>query len=178
MNYFLLSWKEDDFKDYAKSPKGILSHELIDKMKGKELLPFELPLEADTPKDYQSNGLAWPMMSEKMKDIINNNLSGLERIDWIKCYIIYQDKKLTYYILRFNSVLDVLDEKLTTYVPGTDSIIRPCYSMKKIEKYAIFPKPAGALAIITHSIVVSEKLKKAIENEGITGVDFSKVRTI
>ena len=44
-------------------------------------------------------------------------------------------------------------------------------------KYAIFPKPAGELSQITHSLVVSEKMKDAIGKAGITGVDFSKVKT-
>lgn len=49
-------------------------------------------------EDYQANSLAWPMMSERLKDTIESNVKKSEAIDWIACtlkagneskYIIY-----------------------------------------------------------------------------------------
>ena len=123
--------------------------------------------------DYQPNNLAWPLMSEKMKDIIIENLTGRESILWINARIKTKDESKTYYVPCFKEKLDVLDEQKTVFVPGTKHIIKPVFSLNKVVIYSLFHKPQDFWEI-TSGLYISESLKKAMQKEQITGVGFEK----
>jgi hypothetical protein len=193
--YFLLSWKNGrDPLASAFSPKGSkLAQDLISELKGINKLPFELSLvKLDVGKngliesndlsdlkeiwlDYQPNSLAWPLMSERLKSVIEANLKRNEHIDWIECKVKNGSEERAYYILRFNEMLDVLDMQKTLFVQGTDQIIRPIFASSKIASYSIFSKPSSHdLWKITSGLYVSDGLKKAIQKAKLTGMDFEK----
>ncbi|GIQ61429.1 hypothetical protein Flavo103_45640 [Flavobacterium collinsii] len=196
--YYLLSWKNS-----AQTASAIydsedqIAHELIPKLKGKNSLPFSFILKRikegknkiiidnnldeleEIWKDYMPNGFVWPLMSEKLKFVVEKNLTGNEHIDWIDCKVKKEDEERKYYILRFNKMLDVLNMEETTFVRGTDHIIRPVFSYSKIKDYNIFVKPSSHdLWRVPSGFYVSEKLKKEIEKEKLTGLDFSKVPVV
>jgi hypothetical protein len=193
--YFLLSWKNGkEPLASAFAPKGSkLAQDLISELNGINKLPFELSLvKLDVEKnaliesndlsdlkeiwlDYQPNSLAWPLMSERLKSVIEANLTGNEQIDWIECKVKNGSEERTYFILRFNKMLDVLDMQKTMFVQGTDHIIKPVFASSKISAYGIFSKPSlYDLWKITSGLYVSDVLKKAIQKEKLTGVDFEK----
>jgi hypothetical protein len=193
--YFLLSWKNGkEPLASAFAPKGSkLAQDLISELNGINKLPFELSLvKLDVGKnaliesndlsdlkeiwlDYQPNSLAWPLMSERLKSVIEANLTGNEQIDWIECKVKNGSEERTYFILRFNKMLDVLDMQKTMFVQGTDHIIKPVFASSKISAYGIFSKPSlYYLWKITSGLYVSDVLKKAIQKEKLTGVDFEK----
>ena len=193
-NYFLLSGKNTSRLASAFAPEGTkLAHELIQDLDDFNELPFDLELyvlsdgQTGLVKskelnslhviwlDYQPNSLAWPLVSEKMKTLINNHLTGNETIDWINAKIIGNDEIRKYYIPRFQKKLDVLDMQKTMFVQDTDKIIRPCFSLSKISNLNIFHLPSSYnLWKITPSIYISEILKKAMQKEKLTGIDFEK----
>ena len=199
-NYFFLSWKDRPGVPIASAfpeQKTKLGHELIPELEGKSEFPFVLELRkvsdgkngiivsndlADVNeiwKDYQPNSLAWPLVSYKLKNVIEKNLIGNEAIDWISCRIKNSGEERTYYILRFNKILDVLDVEKTMFVKGTNVIIKACFDLSKIRLFNIFTEPASNnLWKITSTIYVSEVLKKAIQREKITGVDFEKIAAV
>ena len=193
--YFLLSWKngkEPLVSAYA--PKGSkLAQDLISELNGINKLPFKLNLVKldigkngiiekhdlsdlkETWLDYQPNSLAWPLMSESLKSLIESNLLGNEQIDWIECIVKKGNEERPYFILRFNKMLDVLDIQKTIFVQGTDHIIRPVFASLKVSAYSIFSKPSSHdLWKITSGIYVSDVLKKAIQKAKLTGMDFEK----
>lgn len=194
-NYYLLSWK-DGKKPLASAftPKGTKTdHDLIKELNGKSRLPFELDLIKlsisknelvksndltdlkDIWLDYQPNNLAWPLMSERLKLLVESNLTGKEEIDWLTCNIKSKNEEKLYFILRFNKMPDVLDMQKTMFVQGTEHIIRPVFAAFKVSSYNIFTKPSSHdLWKITSSLYVSESLKKAIQKEKLTGIDFEK----
>jgi hypothetical protein len=193
--YFLLSWKNGkEPLASAFAPKGSkLAQDLISELNGINKLPFELSLvKLDVGKnaliesndlsdlkeiwlDYQPNSLAWPLMSERLKSVIEANLTGNEQIDWIECKVKNGSEERTYFILRFNKMLDVLDMQKTMFVQGTDHIIKPVFASSKISAYGIFSKTSlYDLWKITTGLYVSDVLKKAIQKEKLTGVDFEK----
>lgn len=195
--FYSLSWKEG--KDPLASvfaPKGSKAdHELIQLLNSINKLPFELSLvKLDVGKngliesndlsdlkeiwlDYQPNSLAWPLMSERMKSVIEANLTGNEQIDWVECKVKNGSEERAYYILRFNKMLDVLDMQKTMFVQGTDHIIRPVLASSKIASYSIFSKPSSHdLWKITSGLYGSDVLKKAIQKEKLTGIVFEKTR--
>lgn len=194
---FLLTWH------YTKEPiasaytplHSKAGQDLIVLLNGHNKLPFELNLVKlsliknelvkssnikDLPilwLDYLPNNLAWPLMSSKLKEIIDNNLSGNEGVDWISATINGDNEKRTYYIPRFNHFLDVLDFEKTIFVPGTDHVIKPVFSISKIRPYCIFTKPSGFdLWKITPNLYIKDELKMILKKEKITGLDFSEIK--
>jgi hypothetical protein len=194
--YFLLSWKNGkEPLASAFAPKGSkFGQDLISELNGKNKLPFELSLVkldfgenglieskdiSDLKEiwlDYQPNSLAWPLISERLKSIIEANLTGNEQTDWIECKVKNGNEVRTYYILRFNKMLDVLDMQKTMFVQGTDHIIRPVFVNSKINNYSIFSKPSSHdLWKITSGLYVNDALKEAIQKAKLTGMDFEKI---
>lgn len=192
--YYYLSWIQNRQVASAFAPIGTrLDHELIEEIEGINELPFELKLVELTVEknrvvqsndlsgidpiwlDYQPNSLAWPLMSEKLKSLVSDNLTGKEGISWIIARISGNGEYRNYYIPRFESMLDVLDEQKTMYIKGTDRIIKPCFSLAKVNSFSIFHKPSAySLWKITSGLYVSDELKKAIQKEKLTGIDFEK----
>ncbi len=172
-----------------------MSHELIAELEGLNTLPFDLELkklryhkgsfieeELDNEIlcDFPANSLAWPLMSSKMTDIIKQNLSGQEQIDWISAKIIVNGKEVPFFIPRFNKEFDVLDIEETMFVPETDFVIIPSFSYKKIQDLNIFSLPSedSYFWSITRNIYVSERVKVALEKEGVSGVTFDIVHVV
>lgn len=193
-NYYLLSGKNSKKVASAFKPVGSKqAYELISELDGKNTLPFELNLIKLTVGrngliesndlsgleelwlDYQPNNLAWPLFSERLKRIIENYLTGREEIDWISTIVKGGNEERVYYIPRFNKTLDVLNLEKTTFVPGTDRIMKPVFSVDKIKSYSIFNKPsADGLKKIGHGVYTNEIVKKAIQQESLTGIVFEK----
>ena len=78
-----------------------------------------------------------------------------------------------YFVPKFQMQLDVLDLGKTKFVPGTDHIIKPYFSLSKIRNYALFHKPTRFWRI-TGSVYVSDSIKKAMEAHNLTGVAFER----
>jgi hypothetical protein len=168
-----------------------LSHELISDVIGRIELPFELFLKKVTTgknglqvsddlseikhlwQDYQPNNLAWPLMSEKMKNIISDHLTGNEGLVWIKAIVNGNNESKEYFIPRFSYKLDVIDEQKTMFVSGTNHIVIPVFSYAKIANYSLFFAPQDYWEI-TSGLYVSDALKNAIQKAKLTGVDFEK----
>lgn len=168
-----------------------LSHELIPDMIGRTTLPFDLHLRSvkltrndliessDLTNikhlwvDYQPNALAWPLMSQKMKELVESFLTGKEGIIWMKTTVRTPEDSREYFIPRFSRKLDVLDEHRTTYADGTDFIVMPVFSLDKISEYSLFHKP-GDFWQITLGMYVNENLMNAMKKEKLTGVGFSR----
>ncbi|NVO10575.1 MAG: hypothetical protein HXX16_11480 [Bacteroidales bacterium] len=191
--YFLLTEQIKSGTAFAYTEgKTPLSHELIPEMKDKTNVPFDLFLKkvviskGETSVssdisglkhlwlDFQPNNLAWPLMSEKMKNIIDNNLTGKEDISWMKVTVKADSESRAYFILKFEKMLDVLDEKKTLFVQGTNLIIKPVFSLSKISNYNIFHKPQPFWEIPS-GLYISEIIKKAVQKENLTGIDFENV---
>jgi len=195
-NYYFLTIK--DYKKVASAfapEETKLAHELISELYKTNELPFELNLVKLSVEhkglvkddnlsdleniwlDFQPNSLAWPIMSERFKDLICRNLTGQENIDWIRAKINGNNESRIYYILRFGKMHDVLDVVQTLYVEGTDHIIRPHFSLEKIKELSVFNKPASHdLWKITSGIYINEHLKNMIIKEKLLGIAFEKVR--
>ena len=129
--------------------------------------------------DYQPNSLAWALFSYKLKTIITNHLTGKEGVNWLTAKINGNGEQRTYYIPRFERMLDVLDTEKTIYNEETGSVIIPHFSLEKVQNYSIFHTPAAhGLWKITSGLYVNETLKKAIQKEKLTGVSFEKTQRV
>lgn len=130
--------------------------------------------------DYQPNDEAWPLFSEKLKVVIENNLTGKEGLSWINANVNYNNlEEKIYYIPYFKNSLDVLDYAYSTYVEGTDALIKPFFSFEKISNYNIITTPESyRISGITSALYIHEKLMKAIKKEKLSGIIFEKSRVI
>jgi len=194
MNYYFFNCIDNTPIASAYAPEGtLLPNDLIPIIEKRKEVPFEFMLVKltltkdglvrssdlsglkDIWLDYLPNSLAWPIFSEKLKNIVAENLNSNECIDWIPAKVNGAEEQRRYFIPSFTRMLDVLDSQKTIYIRGTDRIIRPCFSFEKIKNYNFFHKPAHFnLWKITSGLYVSEKMKKAIQKEKITGVTFEK----
>ena len=196
-NYFSLSWTSPRQSANASAPNiKKAGHQLIADLEGLNEMPFDMHLIKITVgrneliysdnlsglkniwDDYLGNDFAWPLMSEKLKSVIEKELTGEEGIDWISVKIHGNGECRTYYILRFNKELDVLDNEHTMFQPNSARVIVPHFSLEKIKNYSVFtvPRPHCNYWKITSNIKLSEKVKKAIQKAKITAVSFSKTR--
>lgn len=191
--YFLLGFEDSSISAiaYTEGPPPI-SYELLPELQGKDKLPFDFVLrKAISLKnglnieenligiknlwpDYLPNCLAWPLMSEPMKTLIEEALTEEDDISWIKAIIKNNSEQKTYYILKFNKKLDVLDINKTAFVPNTELIIKGYFSLQKIEQLSLFHLPNN-LWEITSGIYINQKLKEALRKRGLTGLSFDAI---
>ncbi|MEJ1236768.1 hypothetical protein WBG78_01485 [Chryseolinea sp. T2] len=199
MDEYYLFTGEDSLPAAIAYALGIdkLSFELIPDLKDAIAVPFDLTLRAGHLKndrlvhsddfsdigniwtDYMPNEFTWLLMSSKMRKVIDSQLSGEESIDWLTCGIGHAGEVVTYNVLRFDKPLDVLNIEETTFVKGTDHIIKPVFAQKKIRNYKVFNKPSfGDNWRIPPAVYIATSVKQAIEKAGLTGVAFSRAKVV
>jgi hypothetical protein len=172
-NYYLLTWKKDKEENIADTnAKTPIAHELISSVIRKKSLGFDLVIKDGQFLDYQPNSLAWPIISEKLKKILEAE-GQAKHISFIPIKIYNEKEFRRYYILIFDKKLDVINESETLFVPGTDHIIKPVFSAEKIQCLKIFHKPTLFWSI-TPEIYIDAAMKKTLQSEGISGIDFEK----
>ena len=188
MNYYWISINNDAVSTVAFSPEGVpVSYKLIDLMVDRKHLPFSLELHniivassiergdiSDNFYDYQPNSLAWPLMSEKMKTILESNLTGNERVNWKTVMIHGKTVSKIYYIPMFMDNLDTLDINETVFVPSSGIVLKPCFDSRKIKKYSMFHGHNRFWQISTQ-IYVNEEIKKSLLLAGINELCFNPI---
>lgn len=175
MKYFYLSWSEGECESgVACGPKGALGHEIEKSVRGREETPWEWDLdESSNMFDYLANTLAWPLVSERLKSVIVENLEGGESVRWIRSCVRYGNDRVLYFIPEFPVVIDVIDRKKS--VMAGDQVVRPHISLEKAKGLNLFPRCNDRFTISV-SLFVSDRLRKAIVKAGLSGMTFTSVR--
>lgn len=190
--YFFLTGKIKKGTAFAYTEdETLISHELISAMRGLAEVPFELRLKSLSYVnqklvvsddlsgvqylwlDYQPNSLVWPLMSEKMKDLIEPRLTSKEGIVWMQVWVRADIQIRKYFILRFERKLDVLDKASS----DTELTLNPIFSLAKIADYNVFHTPSDFFELPS-ALYVSEDIKKVLVKEKITGVGFRRVEAV
>lgn len=180
--YWYLQNKDDDNEDVAiaKSPGNkTLVDWALDIISIGEI-PFEFSVNpSKSLEDYLADDLGIPLMSERLMQIISKHLTGNEGLRWYKAIVNCGDKKIIYYAPNFKDDLDVLDNEMSIFNQGTGSLIKACFSIKKIQLLAFFPLPQLNIKLpFRLGLIVSDDIKKDITKEKLTGIDFSRVSLI
>ena len=166
-DYFYLHMKEDG-GGAAYSPESN-NIEIIDDLNKLRELPFKFTLKDGPFQDYLLNDLAWPIFSERFKNLLTNFLSG-QNIQWIAAKITEsQDKEHTAYVLKFNDKVDILDKDKTIYAEN-DFVVKAVLSEEKVKNLDVCLIPDSDFQII-----ISQDVKAEIERNRLTGAHFSKV---
>ena len=187
--YFVLAvnYAQEDAVAYPEKP--LIGYELTDKIIEDKKVSFELFLKnrvdgtdkkilVDSLRqwpDFIANSLAWPLFSERMKNVIQENLKGTEGVYWLPVNINTKKEKVTYYLTCFESKLDVLDMNKSKFV-GSMTVL-PVFSLKKIIKFEIF-QPPSSLWKISPLIYVSEKIRAVLEEKNMRGLKFEDTRIV
>lgn len=191
MKYYLMGLKHcNNVASACTPPNTALAHELIDGVVKLERTPFDFTIKALTVKhdgihysddlsiirtiwlNYQPNSLAWPLFSEKLRTIIERLLTGKEGVRWISSNVCYKNEIREYYIPYFTKELDVLNKRKCLY-SNNGSLIKPAFSLQKIQEYSMFPKPStNGLWQITSAIYISDKVKEELIKAKISGLAF------
>ncbi len=141
-------------------------------------IPFEYLISSNEPQlqDYLADDLGIPLMSEKLKNIIDKHLTGKENLQWYDAIVNYKNKKITYYVPKFMNNLDVLNNEKSMFNRKTGSLIKANLLISKIENYSFFPLPELSDSIpFEHRLIVSDEIKKDVIKKKLAGIVFSKV---
>jgi len=170
--FFFLSWPSYDYDGgIARGPKGVTMNNVMTEIMITGVFPFEFELRDGPLRDYQANSLACPMMSSRLKAVIDKHLTGKECLSWIKVRINTYRDQVIYCVPWFKVGLDVIDPQKTLFTPS-GHVIRAHLSLSKTEGLSFFPLRGLPL---TCSVVVCEKIKRDVEREKLTGMSFSKM---
>ncbi len=191
MKYYWLNVYEDDQTPVAFAPEGVpLGHELIKDLHSVDEFPYPFKLHkvevndhiikgkaTNYTVDYLPNSFAFPLMSERMKSIIEDHLFGTENMRWIHALVVGESKSFNYYIPMFCQKMDTLNREKTILAPSSGIVLNPCFDTEKIKKYAIF-HGESLFWQISLKIYVNEAIKKSLKYAHITAVQFSPVRVL
>jgi hypothetical protein len=173
------------------------SYTLLDSLVGINSLPFDLTLKNVTFGregsktsddlndlkclffDYQLNSLAWPVLSARLRTIIDQQASGREHYEWISVNIHRgEEETRPYYILRFKEQPDVLDMEKSTFLrfPNkSDHLINPTFSQEKIADLCMFTCPSMFWQIGA-GLYVSQAIRDWAKREKLAGLHFETLR--
>ncbi|GEM_PF-613674 len=123
--------------------------------------------------DYQYNQFAYYLLSERLKNCIEENKGSKDSFSWISVPVSSENETRDYYIPMFESIPDVLDLELTTRVPANNAVLVPCFASEKLEGHNFFPKESS-FGLLPRGIYVSESLKKILQKQKFDNIKFEK----
>jgi hypothetical protein len=174
-NAYFLTWKANN--KVASCDINVPAHLIEPEIIHLDKLPYKFYLKDNNPEDYLGNIKAWPLMSEKMKAVIIENLSGKEDISWIEVDVQTPTEILSYYILKYNTALAVIDLDKTIFISYPDNILKPVFDVAAIKNINIFVKPDRVFPTITCGIFVNDAMKNALRKSKLTGFKFEQLAT-
>lgn len=125
--------------------------------------------------DYQYNQFAYYLLSERLKNCIEENKGSKDFFSWIKVPVSSESETRDYYIPIFESIPDVLDLELTTRVPANNAVLVPCFASEKLEGHNFFPKESS-FGVLPRGIYVSESMKKILQKQKFDNIKFEKAK--
>lgn len=125
--------------------------------------------------DYQYNQFAYYLLSERLKNCIEENKGPKDSFSWIKVPVSSETETRNYYIPIFESIPDVLDSKLTTRVSASNAILIPCFASEKLEGHNFFPIESS-FGVLPRGIYVSDSMKKALTKLKFDNIKFENAK--
>jgi len=201
--YFAIYPTNPRVSTVARAPEGSWGwQEMVSLLEGKNELPFALTVYKCTITrkglvyspdltgvepiwlDYFPSGIGL-VLSEQLKGIIVDHLTGKEGLDWILARVNSDQEQRNYYIPRFAAMLDVLDVEASKFGGLFSNLIGPVFAWSKVQNYSVFPdpvyitnkfpKPEGPeFWSIPSTMYVSEAIKKAVLAAKLPGITFPK----
>jgi hypothetical protein len=122
--------------------------------------------------DYMGSNITCRLCSATMRNVIESFTHEDPNIQWLDVDVSDGTSGVRRCsILHFCSVADVLDKNMSTFVPQTGQLIRPCLDAEKVNGLNVFCLLDGDL-----DLVVSEDVRDALIAARCTGIEFARVR--
>ncbi len=130
--------------------------------------------------DYLANDKGWFIVSDKLKKVLETVNT---EVQFFPIDVIDSNKtqKYCYYIANILRVVDALcleqSEYFETYIDGIGTV----YTISKYAVYSNKTERSDVFKLANNQeipIFVSENFKRKIEEQRITGISFSEIRTI
>ena len=194
--YYWLCPKSYKGEPIADAPEGLpCGSQMLEWIKDMDALPFDLTLydvkvtskgihntgvSSQIPIDYVANSEALPMMSGKMRAIIETGLNGNGGIRWMSARIHNATDTFQYFVPVFTKFLDTLDLEHTlfsirsaeSFVKPYRNIVKPYFKAAVVQQYGMFHN-CGPFWQITTGIYARADIMKSLKQEKITGISFS-----
>lgn len=164
---------------------GITSWEMGEILEKNNVFPCELVLKPfedkyrNTPvvwHDCMYNEFAYFIASERLKNFLKARETENDSIEWIEVKIRDEETTKNYYILMLKNKPNVIDEKNTKYFLEDHSILVPCISLEKAQKYSVFT-PDELFWKFPSLIYTTEKIKKELQNAKFSNLYFERTKT-
>lgn len=159
------------------------SKRAISTFKNLDEIPCIFKVDEGTLCDYLPNNIDYPLMSYKLKEAIDTNVT-VKLYRWLRARVIDTriNKVLIYYMPLFENKVDTIDYERSKYLDvEKTNLVMPCFSLKKVKRLDFFPvhdeitsKRYGHETpyFIDNHLVVSKKLKDLIKKSKLTGIRF------
>jgi hypothetical protein len=129
--------------------------------------------------DYQPNSLAWPVVSARLREVIDQQASGLEHHEWVPVHVHGRgEASRPYYLLRFQQPNDVLDYEQSTFHRPDDRpalLVKPVFVQEKIAPLCVFAGDPEQWQITSH-LFVSQAVRAAAKRAGLVGLHYEPCR--
>ncbi|HWK22296.1 MAG TPA: DUF1629 domain-containing protein [Ureibacillus sp.] len=186
MKYYKLLLDNSNDNDLFAYCDNLMDINHYDLMEGKalknwreDIIFYYTPSEGDRYTDYLANDLGWFIVSERLKNILqqldrNSQLFPVKIVNKLN-----KSQFKTYYVVNILNVVNALNLKESKY----DLIEAEDIKIYSVSKYALNRRELNNLNIIKLKgdelpLFVSELLKKTITDNNITGCDFLEIKLI
>jgi hypothetical protein len=135
--------------------------------------PVTLELrDADRPLDYLANTLGVRLCSPRLREVIDAERGPRDSVEWLPATVTDPaGVPHPYFVLHTLADADVLDPERTLTGPS-GSPIRPVVDPRRVTDEQVMSFPGASVRLI-----VTDRVRRAIERAGCTGVRFSAVAT-
>jgi hypothetical protein len=116
--------------------------------------------------DYQTNTHGFRLCSQQLRDILENNKSPDDKIQWLEATITWNNETRPYYVLHFYKNADVFNYEHSGW-DGKFFNKNIVYAKEKIQNHNVFSIPEGSLCI-----VVKPEIIKKIKQQKLTGMVY------
>ncbi|SHH28602.1 imm11 family protein [Clostridium grantii] len=139
------------------------------------------PNEGNRATDFLCNDLDWFLVSNRFRNIMeSNNIEGIQYLNITVENQLNQKKLKGYSVLNICNLLDALDLEHSIYdefeIDENEKVI--FVKQRTLKSEVIKGNDIFKLKGDNFVNFVSEKVKNLIENNGLTGFDFSEVKII
>lgn len=171
-NFFLAEFPQRSLSSFFKSSAKIKSNFIPNNQQVANWIPPTLLNDSEYFSDFSNSIFAHKICSERLKNIITKFTSKGDPIQWLS--LIVRNKlgvEKEYFELHFYQKSDVLSNSSSTF-DKFGMLISPVFEYKKIKDKHLFSHTNS------RALIVSNKLKKAIQAAGCTDIIFLKVPVV
>lgn len=130
--------------------------------------PLTLELRKGEFADYLSSNLGCRLCSDRLKHILQSCASSDDELQWLAVEVYRGTEMHAYWILHFPNPPDVLHGDRSIF--AGNFVVKPVLSKDAIGSHQVFSFPKGG----DLPLFIDERVKRAIEAAGCTGMEFSQ----